>query len=84
MNRLLNYTVPMAFFVAIFMIPLFVLGEIEMMRRAFWFAIAIGFYEGLAQDGIKLVWQTPTIFYHAGLYLKVRDKRYRLIRVGPR
>lgn len=33
---------------------------------------------------MKLIWQSPSIFWYAGLYLKVGNKRYRLIRVGPR
>jgi hypothetical protein len=33
---------------------------------------------------MKLIWQSPKIFYYAGLYLKVGHKRYRILRVGPR
>ena len=33
---------------------------------------------------IKLIWQSPRIFWWAGLYLKVGNKRYRLVKVGPR
>ena len=33
---------------------------------------------------MKLIWQSPSIFYWAGLYLKVGNKRYRLVRVGVR
>lgn len=32
---------------------------------------------------IRLLWQTPKIYYYAGLYLKVNHKRYRIIKVGP-
>ena len=31
---------------------------------------------------LKLVWQSPKFFRHAGLYLLVGSKRYRLIRIG--
>ncbi len=33
---------------------------------------------------VKLIWQSPRIFWHAGLYIKVGNKRYRLLRVGAR
>lgn len=32
---------------------------------------------------MKLIWQSPTLFRRAGLYLKVGDKRIRLIKWGP-
>lgn len=32
---------------------------------------------------IRLLWQTPKIYYYAGLYLKVDHKRYRILKVGP-
>jgi hypothetical protein len=32
----------------------------------------------------KLIWQSPKFFYYAGLYLKIGNKRYRLIKVGVR
>lgn len=31
---------------------------------------------------IRLVWQSPKLFYNAGLYLKVNSKRYRIFKVG--
>lgn len=31
---------------------------------------------------IKLIWHSPKIYFYAGLYLKVYDKRYRVIKVG--
>jgi hypothetical protein len=33
---------------------------------------------------MKLIWQSPRMFWWAGLYLKVGNKRYRLVKVGPR
>lgn len=33
---------------------------------------------------IRVVWQSPKIFWFAGLYLKINNKRYRIIKVGPR
>lgn len=30
----------------------------------------------------KLVWQSPKLYKYAGLYLKVGNKRYRLIKFG--
>jgi len=33
---------------------------------------------------MKLIWQSPRIFWWAGLFLNVGGKRYRLLRVGPR
>lgn len=33
---------------------------------------------------IALIWQSPKIFWHAGLYLKINNKRYRILKVGPR
>jgi hypothetical protein len=27
---------------------------------------------------IRLIWQSPAMFHYAGLYLKVRNKRYRI------
>ena len=33
---------------------------------------------------MRLIWQSPKIFWYAGLYLKVGAKRYRLLQVGPR
>ena len=32
----------------------------------------------------KLIWHSPKIFYYAGLYLKIGNKRYRILKVGPR
>jgi hypothetical protein len=32
----------------------------------------------------KLIWQSPKMFYYAGLYLKLKNKRYRIFKVGPR
>jgi hypothetical protein len=32
----------------------------------------------------KLIWQSPKLFYYAGLFLKLGDKRYRIIKVGQR
>lgn len=32
----------------------------------------------------KLIWHSPRIFYYAGLYLKIGNKRYRIIKVGDR
>lgn len=31
---------------------------------------------------IKLIWQTPNLYKYAGLYLKVNNKRYRIIKIG--
>lgn len=31
---------------------------------------------------MKLIWQSPKLFYYAGLYLKVGSKRYRIIKIG--
>lgn len=31
---------------------------------------------------IRLIWQTPSIFFYAGLYLKINNKRYRIFKVG--
>lgn len=31
---------------------------------------------------MKLIWMTPKLYYYGGLYLKLGDKRYRLIKVG--
>lgn len=31
---------------------------------------------------MKLIWQSPKLFYYAGLYLKVGGKRYRIIKAG--
>lgn len=33
---------------------------------------------------MKLIWQSPNLFFYAGLYLKVGNKRYRIVKVGPR
>lgn len=33
---------------------------------------------------IRLIWQSPRIYWHAGLYLKINSKRYRIFKVGPR
>ncbi len=32
----------------------------------------------------KLIWQSPKLFYYAGVYLKLGNKRYRILKVGPR
>jgi hypothetical protein len=32
----------------------------------------------------KIIWQSPKIFYYAGLYLKIGYKRYRIFKVGAR
>lgn len=37
-----------------------------------------------AACGVRLIWQSPKLFWWAGLYLKVGHKRYRLLKVGPR
>jgi hypothetical protein len=31
---------------------------------------------------VALIWQSPKIFFYAGLYLKVNNKRYRVFKVG--
>lgn len=31
---------------------------------------------------IKLIWQSPKIYFYAGLYLKINNKRYRIFKVG--
>ena len=31
---------------------------------------------------LKIIWQSPKLFYWAGLYLKVGDKRYRILKSG--
>lgn len=31
---------------------------------------------------MKLIWQSPKLSYYAGLYLKVGNKRHRIIKVG--
>ncbi len=33
---------------------------------------------------MKFIWQSPRMFYWAGLYLKVGNKRYRILKAGPR
>lgn len=33
---------------------------------------------------MRMIWQSPRIYWFAGLYLRVGNKRYRLIKVGPR
>lgn len=33
---------------------------------------------------MKLIWQSPRMFNRAGLYLKVGNKRYRVLKVGAR
>ena len=32
---------------------------------------------------LRLIWQSPRLFCYAGLYLKVGNKRYRILKVGP-
>lgn len=27
---------------------------------------------------LRIIWQSPVMFHYAGLYLKVRNKRYRI------
>jgi hypothetical protein len=49
-------------------------------------------YHGYQHDSLggdamtlpKLIWMSPKIFYYAGLYLKLGNKRYRILKVGPR
>jgi hypothetical protein len=49
-------------------------------------------YDGYQHDFVggrsmtlpKLIWHSPKIFYYAGLYLKLGNKRYRILKVGPR
>lgn len=31
-----------------------------------------------------LVWRPPSLFYWGGLFLRIRNKYYRLVRWGPR
>lgn len=31
---------------------------------------------------IRFVWHSPKIYFYAGLYLKVNDKRYRVFKAG--
>jgi hypothetical protein len=31
---------------------------------------------------VRLIWQSPRMFLWAGLYLKINNKRYRIIKVG--
>lgn len=33
---------------------------------------------------MRLTYRTPKLFFHAGIYLKVWDKWYRIVKVGPR
>ena len=33
---------------------------------------------------LRLIWQSPSMFWWGGLYLKVGNKRYRIKRFGPR
>ena len=33
---------------------------------------------------MRLIWQSPKLFWWAGLYLKLGNKRYRVLKVGPR
>lgn len=33
---------------------------------------------------IRLIWQSPKMFWWAGLYLKINNKRYRIVKAGPR
>lgn len=33
---------------------------------------------------MRLIWQSPRMFYYAGLYLKIGNKRYRIFRAGTR
>lgn len=33
---------------------------------------------------MKLVYRTPKLFWHAGVYLRVFGKWYRIVKVGPR
>lgn len=33
---------------------------------------------------MKLAYRTPKLFHHAGIYLQVWGKWYRVFRVGPR
>ncbi len=46
------------------------------------FGLIAGLFIALEMDEIMLIWQSPKIYYHAGLFLRVRSKRYRLIKVG--
>lgn len=31
---------------------------------------------------MRLIWQSPRLFAYAGLYLKIGNKRYRIVKVG--
>lgn len=31
---------------------------------------------------MRLIWQSPSMYFYAGLYLKVGNKRYRIVKVG--
>jgi hypothetical protein len=42
------------------------------------------FIGGSTMNFPKLIWQSPKMFYYAGLYLKIGNKRYRILKVGPR
>lgn len=32
---------------------------------------------------IRFIWQSPKLYMWAGLYLKVNNTRYRILKVGP-
>jgi hypothetical protein len=39
---------------------------------------------GAAMNFPKLIWQSPKMFYYAGVYLKLGNKRYRIFKIGER
>lgn len=54
--------------------------------RLFLFIALLSFFMGISSTleyhRVSLVWQSPDLYRHAGLYLKLADKRYRLVRFG--
>lgn len=81
MRRLANYLWSIAWLVVVFLIPVLILGWCDWAYAATMGGL-VGLSMALEEDGITLAWQTPRLYRNAGLYLKVRNKRYRIWKVG--
>lgn len=89
MKRFFNfYFLPMVFCAGVFS-AIGVIGNLDLG----WFTLAvclgvlIGAYDGALDDGWplpRLVWQTPSMYRNAGLFLKIGDQRWRLFSVSSR
>ena len=84
MSRLKNFVLHTGVCLAAVMVAAVLTGGQAFSATTLFIGVLVGLYSAGLEDGLRLprlVWQSPSLYRNAGLFLKCGDRRWRLLRV---